>query len=190
MEEIEVKFLDVDPKEMGKRIEKLGGKQEFDRLYRVITFDYPDLRLNEQAAWVRLRDEGDKVTLAYKQRQGVGGKGQNDASMLEHEVVVSNFEATAQIFRSIGLIEKFNEEKRRIRYRLDGVELDIDEMPLIRPYLEIEGKSWAQVDEIIKKLGLNVDDKKIFSAFQIYELAGINMLDYQTLTFAKQTKRK
>ncbi len=189
MEEIEVKFLNIDAAAMADKLESLGAKKLFDRIYRVITFDYPDLRLNEQAAWVRLRDEGEQVTLAFKQRLGTGKSGENDKGMLEHETVVSNFDQTAEIMRKIGLTEKFNEEKRRIRYVHNGIEYDIDEMPLLKPYLEIEASSWEEIDAAIKLLELDDKDKKICSAFQIYEQAGINMLDYKILTFKKQIKR-
>jgi len=188
MEEIEVKFLNINPEAIEAKLKSLGAKRVFERVYKVITFDYPDLRLNEQAAWVRLRDEGDSVKLAFKQRLGVK-KGQNDTGMLEHETVVGDFETTANILRSIGLTEKFFEEKRRIRYELDGVEYDIDEMPLLKPYLEIEAKSWDDVGKAMKLLELDPADKKICSAFQIYEMNDINQLDYKILTFDKQTKR-
>ena len=190
MEEIEVKFLNINPSDMEAKIASIGGVKVFDRIYRILTMDYPDLRLNQQASWVRIRDEGDKVTMSFKQRQGVEDKpGANDQTMIEHEVSVSDFEVAANIMRSIGLTEKFQEEKHRIRYMLEDVELDIDEMPLIKPYLEIEAGSWEEIDETIQKLGLSQTDKKVFSAFQIYEEAGINMLDYRVLKFNEQVKR-
>ncbi len=188
MEEIEVKFLNINRDHLKNQIIELGGKKLFETKYRITTFDFPDLRLNEQAAWVRLRSDGNETKLAYKQRQGVKA-GANDSSMLEHEVKVSDFEATSEILRRIGLVEKFLEEKKRTRYELDGVELDIDEMPLIPPYLEIEATSWADIDKMIEKLSLSQADKKICSAFQIYEASGINMLDYKILKFDQQEKR-
>ncbi len=190
MEEIEVKFLNIDRDKLEARFAELGAKKVAEYSYRITTFDYPDLRLNNQAAWVRLRTDGSKTTLAYKQRQGASAQAEtNDQSMLEYEVEVSDFEATAKILGRIGLIEKFQEEKRRTHYDLSGTELDIDEMPLIAPYLEIEAKSWPAIDQTIASLGLDPKDKKICSAFQIYELAGINMLDYKVLKFNQQLKR-
>lgn len=190
MEEIEVKFLNIDRPKLEAKIINLGAKKIFSLTYRILTLDYPDLRLNEQSAWVRLRDDGNKVMLAFKQRQGVkANSGSNDESMLEHEVEVSDFETTANILRCIGLVEKFQEEKQRTRCELDGVELDFDEMPLIPAYLEIEASSWDKIDQMITRLDLNPADKKICSAFQIYEQNGINMLDYQILRFNVQTKR-
>ena len=73
-EEIECKFLDVDPKKLAAKLRSLGAKQKFDRTFRRYVFDFPDLRLNADNSWLRVRDEGDKVTMSYKQRQGVTAK--------------------------------------------------------------------------------------------------------------------
>ena len=49
----------------------------------------------------------------------------------------------------------------RIRYMLDGVEIDIDSWPMIPTYLEIEGKDEASVLTMVEKLGL--DKEKVTS---------------------------
>jgi predicted adenylyl cyclase CyaB len=190
MEECEVKFLNIDVDQITEKIEALGGIKQFDRMFKRIVFDYPDLRLNDQKhAWVRLRDEGDQVTLSYKQRLDVGDGVSNDRSMLENEVVVSDFEQTAAIMRNIGLADKFYEENRRIQYKLGDVELDIDYWPQLEPYLEIEASTWELVEETIEKLGLDPADKKIFSTHQIYAQAGINENEYKRITFDEMVKR-
>jgi len=191
MEEIEVKFLNIDPVLMEKKLVGIGAKKIFEKMYKRRVFDYPDLRFNSRGSFVRVRDEGDKITLTFKQRLGVkthDGKA-NDESMEEIEVNVSDFEKTAEILKKIGLEEKFYEENRRIRYQLDDIEFDIDFWPLLEPYLEIEAPSWGKIDEAIKLLKLNPDDKKIFSTYQAYQLKGINENDYKILTFEKIVKK-
>jgi len=190
MEEFEVKYLNINPKEIEARLKKLGAKKVFDRLYRVNIFDYPDLRMNAEAAWLRMRDEGDKITLTYKKRLGTKNKGENDDGMKEVEITVNDYEKTAELLHSIGLADKFIEEKRRIRYILKDIEFDIDYMPALDPFLEIEASSMKKVEEGIKLLGLDPKGKKIFSAFQIYELNGINMLEYEAFKFDGLVKRK
>jgi len=128
MEEIEVKFLNIDPKETEKKLKEAGAEKVFDKVYRRKVFDYPDLRLNDRGAYLRLRDEGDKITLTLKQRLGVkshDGK-TNDEGMEEIEIKVSDFEKTAELLTKMGLKEKFYEENRRIRHQLDDIEFDID----------------------------------------------------------------
>ena len=189
MEEIEVKFLDIDAEKIEKKILEIGGKKAFDRIFKIKVFDYPDLRLDQDNSWVRLRDEGDKITLTFKHRLGAKDGIKNDDGMLEHETVVSDFVQTAKILESIGLAQKFYEEKRRIRYFLDDVEFDIDFCPQLNPYLEIESDSWEKVDKAISLLGLDPKDKKMFSTTQIYKQNGIRMLDYKELTFNGLVKR-
>ena len=189
MEEVEVKFLNIDPVEIENKLNSLGAKNIFNRLYRRRLFDNPDQKLNSRGAYVILRDEGDKITLCFKQRLGIGQNGENDKGMEEIEVIVSDFENTANIFLNIGFIEKFYEENRRVRFELQDLEFDIDYWPLINPYLEIEAKSWENVDKAVNLLGLNKTDQKIFTTNQVYKLAGIQELDYKILTFEKQVKR-
>lgn len=187
-EEIECKFLDVDVAELEKKLKALGAKKEFSRIFRRYVMDFPDRRLDNQHSWLRIRDEGDKVTFTYKQRKGVKD-GQSDEGMREIEVVVSDFEHTAEIMRAIGMENKFYEENRRTLYRLGDVEFAIDEWPLIPPYLEIESDSWDKVDEAAKKLGFSLKDKRIFSTAQVYKINGINEKEFSILTFDKQVKK-
>lgn len=191
MEEIEVKFLNIDPTSIENKLKAIGAERIFEKLYRRRVFDYPDLRLHKKGAWIRLRDEGEKITLTYKERIGMktfDGK-TNDDSMEEVEVNVSDFNKTAELLDKIGFIEKFYQENRRIRYQLDDIEFDIDFWPQLDPYLEIEAPSWEKIDEAIKLLGLNPEDKRIFSTTQIYKLKGIEDIDYKEITFNRLIKK-
>ncbi len=185
MEEIEVKFLDINVDEITQKLESLGATKVFERDYRRKVYDYPDLRLNADNAWIRIRDEGDQITLGYKKRLGTTANdgSSNDGGMEEVELVVSDFDKMALFLDKIGLALKFYEENKRIRYELDGVEYDIDFWPQLNPYLEIEAKSWDNIDKAIQLLDLNPDDKKVFSTYQIYKMNGIDPLDYIENTF-------
>ncbi|MDB5260651.1 MAG: hypothetical protein JWN37_882 [Candidatus Nomurabacteria bacterium] len=189
MEEIEVKFLNIDKESLEEKLISLGAKKEGDYFYKRNVFDYPDLRLDKQGAWVRLRDEGGRVMLGFKQRLGMQGTTGKDEGMYEREVEVKDYEGTADILRKIGLVDKFYIENKRTRYIMDGIEFDIDEYPLLKPFLEIEGKSWGDVDKAISLLGFNKEDAKKFSATQIYALEGIDDKEYVIMTFEKQVKK-
>jgi len=191
-EESEVKFLDIDPDIIQKKLKKIKAKKSGEFFYRRRVFDYPDLRLDKQGAWIRVRDEGDRITLNFKQRLGIKNHEgtANDKSMEEVEVNVSDFNKTCLLLLKIGFIEKFYIENRRIRWTIGDIEFDIDIWPKLNPYLEIEAPNWKKIDEAIKMLGLNPEDKKIFSTNQIYKLKGINELDYSRITFGGLFKRK
>lgn len=190
MEEIEVKFVNIDVPEVEKNILSLGAKKVGEFLYKRKTFDFPDKRLAEKFAWVRLRDEGDKVTLTYKERLGVGSNVLKDQGMKEIEIMVSSFEQTDTLLREIGLTEKFYEENKRVRYALGDLEFDIDTWPLLPPYLEIEGKSWERVEAVSRELGFDWDKHLRCSTMQIYADNGIDENAYAILTFDTQVKKE
>ncbi len=188
--EIEAKILRINVNQLEQKLRSIGASKTDERLFRSTSFDYPGFPLDKQAAWVRLRDEGDKVTLAYNQRLGVADKkGMNDSGMEEIEVQVSDFETTKLFLLRIGLIEKFSQEKKRVSFEKGKVKYDIDIWPRLDPYLEIEGDTWEAVDAAITELGFNLQDKKICSATQIYEMAGIRDKDYIKMTFPEFIKR-
>lgn len=191
MEEIEIKFLDIDPVSLEQKLLALGAEKIGDYHYRRAVFDYSDFRLDQRAAWLRLRDEGDQVTFTFKQRLGVkeGSLKGDDEGMYEKEVVVSDFDATKEILLKTGLIEKMYQENRRTRYLLDGVECDIDTWPLIPPYLEIEGSSWESINAVAEKLGFKKEDAKKFSTNQIYRMHGLDDRNFVRLTFDEQKER-
>lgn len=191
MEEIEVKFLNVDAEKLQEKLKAIGAEKTGEYFYRRQVFDFPGFTLNEKGAWLRLRDEGDRIALSYKQRLGIKSHDGtvSDEGMKEVEVVVSDFDKTKDLLLSLGMIEKFYQENKRIRYKKGTTEFDIDFWPQLEPYLEIEAESWDKVDESIKELGLNPKDKKIFSTNQIYKLKGINELDYTRITFDGFVKR-
>jgi len=190
MEEKEVKFLNIDPTLIQKKLKKIGAKFCFDLIYKRKVFDYPDLRLDKNGAWVRVREEGDKIKMSFKKRIGMGDGGAiNDKGMEEIEIEVDDFNKAAKILLNIGLIEKHYTENRRIRYKLNNIEFDIDFWPKLKPFLEIEAPSWKKIDSVILLLGLNPKDRKIFSTYQIYKMNKIDCNDYKKMTFKKWQKR-
>lgn len=191
MNEYEAKFLNIDPAAVEAKVMSLGGEKVFDRTFRRAVFDYADLRLDKQAAWVRVRDEGDRVTFAFKQRQGAEAAGTSgrDTGMVEEEVVVSDFETVCRMLRHIGLTDKFYQENRRVQFKLEGAEIDIEYWPLLEPHLEIEAGSLEEVKAVADRLGLSWADHKIYSTTQLYAEVGIDDKDYPILTFDKQVKR-
>lgn len=191
-EEIEVKFLNVSPASLEAKLLEAGAQKVGDFFYRRRVFDYPDWRLDKAHSWLRLRDEGEKITLSFKKRIGAekhDGTG-NDDGMEETEIIVNDFEKTAQLLLGIGFIEKHYVENKRTRWTKEGVEFDIDTYPELEPYLEIESDSWQKIDEAVAWLGLNPADKRIFSTNQIYKMKGMTVGDYVRITFEGLVKRE
>ncbi|MEI6345790.1 MAG: CYTH domain-containing protein [bacterium] len=189
--EIEAKFLDIDPKQIEARLVAAGAQKLGDFLYRSKAFDFPGFPLDAQAAWVRLRDEGDQVMLAFKKRLGAATHdgSTSDTGMQEIEVKVSDYDKTALLLESIGMVLKFAQEKKRTRWVLGDIQFDLDEWPRLKPYLEIESTSWEKVDEGARLVGLDPASKKLFSTTQVYALNGIRDKDYVSMTFGEWVRR-
>lgn len=191
MEEIEVKFLDINVDEIQDKLLSIGAEKAGETISEIVCFDYPDYSLKSINAWVRLRCEFGKTTLAYKERIGVSTQDSSvrDGGMKEIEITVSDFEQTRNFLKNIGMIEKFEEERKRIRWIKDDVEFDIDIWPLTPAYLEIESDSIDKVKNASQQLGLNYEEHIVCSAHNVFLRYGFDEHDYSIFTFDKQIKK-
>lgn len=191
MQEIEAKFLDINKDVLIAKLEELGAQKVGEFHYIHTAMDFPDYRLNKDNSWIRIRDEDGSITCTFKKRLGVTSQdgSTNDEGMEEIEISVSDYQKAKQIFKKLGMIEKHEVEKRRIRYILDGVECDIDEIPLAPMYLEFEGESMKDLERVAVKLGFDFAEHKVCSAHQLYRMYGIDPDAYQVLNFTEQIKK-
>ena len=154
-QEIEAKFLSVDIESVRQKLKDAGAACRYPmRLMRRVIIDYPDSRMqHEKDAYIRVRDEGDKITLTYKQFTSLelGGA-------LEIETVVKDFDKTIEIFKATGLITKSFQESKRETWDIDGTEVVIDEWPWLDPYVEIEAEDEESIRQVAKKLKFVWDD--------------------------------
>lgn len=150
--EFEVKFLDIDHNAMRDKLQRLGAQMEQSmRLMKRAIIETPELKARN--AFIRVRDEGDKVTLTYKHFTELSVDGAK-----EHEVIVSDFEATVELLREAGLAPRSIQESKRETWTIDGAEIVLDEWPWLKPYIEIEGDSEEHVQQVAMKLGLDWND--------------------------------
>ena len=103
--------------------------------------------------------------------------------MLETELEVSNVKEANSLLGALGYVYKSYQEKERITYFFDGYELDIDTWPGIPSYVEIEGKSEADLEKIINKLGYSMKDTVSCTADEIYIKYGLSMFDNREIKF-------
>src|SRR5690606_13995375 len=90
-------------------------------------------------SFLRIRDEGDRVTLTFKRRLKPDNASTVDSTH-ELETTVGDFDTTVKIFEEAGWKYTTYQESRRETWHLGDIELVIDEWPWIKPYIEIEGK--------------------------------------------------
>lgn len=153
--EIEAKFLDVDFDELRTRLAELGGicEQPMRLMRRTLVDLHRRTPEENYSSFVRLRDEGDKVTLAYKEFHE-----KNTIGAVEREVVVGDFDDTKAILDAMGVQFTTFQETKRETWRVGDTEVVLDEWPWIPPHIEIEGPSEQAIRGVAEDLGYDWDD--------------------------------
>lgn len=176
--EHELKFLDVDPALLIERIMELGGRQLRPRhkLCRR-TFDIPGA---PRGTFLRVRDEGDRVTLTLKQCQPGG-------DVHELEECVESFQTTATLLEHMGMIPATYEENYRETYELERVLITIDTWPGLAPFIEVEAPDADQLALACGRLQLDMEEGLKGPVDVVYARKGIRIAGIHTLTFETLT---
>lgn len=167
-QEIEAKFLRVDPDAIRAKLTALGAHCEQPmRLMRRAMFDHPDgrnqksIKLGKHSQKLRVRDEGDKVTITYK--------ASNDSNYVhEVETTVGSYQEMTKILEAVGFVIYTYQESRRETRKYKSVEVVIDEWPWLTPYIEIEGPDEISIKTAAKDLGFDWDNAKFGSVDTVY----------------------
>ena len=159
--EFEAKFPDIDKDKLRKKLKALGAvlvKPEFFQK-RIVFFLPKGHEIKD--GYLRVRDEGDRITMSLKVVNGDKIQDQKEIML-----IVDDFENSKKFLLSIGCIEKAYQETKRELWKLDGVEITLDEWPFLEPFIEIEGISEEKVKEVSEKLGFDWEDT-IFGAVDV-----------------------
>jgi adenylate cyclase class 2 len=145
--EIEAKFLSIDYDEVCTKLNDLGAVCEQPmRLMRRVVIDSPTMTKNN--GFLRVRDEGDRVTMTYKQFDDLSVDGAK-----EIEAIVSSFDSMVGILEATGLSVASFQESKRETWRLNDAEVVIDEWPWLSRYIEVEAASEGVVRAVAEQLG-------------------------------------
>ncbi len=153
--EIEATFINIDVDEIRDKLKQIDAICVLpERLMKRKVFDFPGSPLQNKGGWVRVRDEGNKITTSYKEEQR-----KNDVEgTVESQVVIDSFESMCSIYEQIGLEQKAYQETKRESWKLGNVEIEIDTWPWIPTFLEVEGLNKKDLKKIADKLGLDWED--------------------------------
>lgn len=157
--------MNVNKNEVRERLRHAGAvlrRPEF--LQRRVTFDLPPGKADTDI-WLRVRDEGDKITLTLKAMRGKGIERQKEITL-----TVDNFRKAEMLLQAIGCQWRMYQENRREIWELDGVEVMLEKWPFLEPYLEIEGHSEEEVKQIAEKLGFDYSQALFCATGAIYKI--------------------
>lgn len=175
--EYEATFININKDEMRKRLKKAGAllvRSEY--LQKRIPFHLPKEKRSDDK-WLRVRDEGDKITLSLKIIDGNKIEDQKELCLK-----VDSFDNAVELLKLIGCEPKSYQETKRELWKLDGVEITIDEWPFLEPFVEVEGKSGEEVKKVSEKIGFNYNEALFCGVGKLYQLKyGINPDDINLL---------
>lgn len=199
MLEHEAKILNVNEKELQQKLENLGAKKilddityiegyDFDPTTKFTDYDYPG-KFNEivdaierlrgasdmfsQGAYLRLRKEGAKFELIFKQRVRDDG-GVKSEIEISVPIQETEWEDTANFLRHSGLKRIVLQEKKRISYLYSPYRYDIDTWPGVPTYLEVEAPTPEEVIEAVALLGFAQSEAVSISAAEVFKIYKIS----------------
>jgi adenylate cyclase, class 2 len=155
--EIETKLQVEDHDSVRAQLKECGASRIGNYLETNIFFDKVDRALLATDRGLRLRIARDtethsnQFTLTYKGPRLPG----QVKSREEHELSVDSSEETAAILECLDFRKVFSFEKKRERWKLDGCMIELDEVPHLGYFVEIEGPSEQAVLALHAKLNLN-----------------------------------
>lgn len=178
--EYEVRILNIDTEEVIKKLNDLHATFEWDNIQRRYVYDFIP---KQDKKWIRLRTNGDKTTLTIKNIVSSSIDGTH-----ELEIEVDSFDRCNLILKELGYVDKGYQENRRLQYRLNGVEIDIDYWPMIPTYLEIEGSSEEPVYNALSALGFEKSDCTTKNVEEIYLDYGYDLENIKELKLEEERK--
>jgi adenylate cyclase class 2 len=178
--ETEIKFAVADLADLAERLLAAGFQVQTPRAFESNTlYDTPDRQLRARTEIVRIRSYAGRTVLTHKRVPETGpGAGQSDGQQaganqdrhkhrIETETEVSDGEALAQVFRSLGLLPAFRYEKWRTEWTDGQGHCVVDETP-IGNYAELEGHAeW--IDRIAARLGVAPEQYSTLSYGRLFE---------------------
>lgn len=163
MREIEAKVLEINRKEIEKKLKNVGAKKHGTIKMKAAYFDFPAGSLKKQGKVVRLRLEGKDAVFCLKCRKAKSKL----KNMEELETKVENFNETKKMLLGLGLLQEREFSKTRTSYKLGKASIELDKMPGIPLFLEIEAPSEKLVIQTAKKLGFTQQQLLPWNVFDV-----------------------
>jgi adenylate cyclase class 2 len=149
--EVEAKFYLGNPDGLRRRLEALGAVLAHPRVHEVnLRFDLPDGSLTRERRVLRLRRDA-RAVLTYK---GAAQPGSEVAVRQEIETEVADFDACRRLLEALGYQVSVMYEKYRATYRLEDMEIVLDELPY-GAFCEIEAADGDSIHRLAERLGLD-----------------------------------
>src|SRR5687767_2246383 len=155
--EIEAKLKIASPAPVVKALEAAGASHTGDHIETDSFFDTRDRTLLAADRGLRLRIARDLKSnqthclLTHKGPVGHGPLKKRE----ETETAIANAEQMSRLLQQLGFIQWLRYQKKRQGWKLDDCKVEVDEIPHLGHFVEIEGPSDDAVMKVREKLGLS-----------------------------------
>ena len=169
--EWEATFWPIEKDVVRAQLSNAGAALSYpERLMRRVNLYPPDADYANYA-WVRVRDEGEKITLTLnenKKNEQSAAPTETIEDIKELEVQVNDFDIAHRLMLSIGCRDKNYQETRRELWTIGQTKITIDEWPFLEPLVEIEGGSEEEVRGVAEALGFDWSAARFCTADKLY----------------------
>lgn len=115
-----------------------------------VFYDHPDGRLRSGGCGLRIRTADNGSSVTFKGPLQPGPYKLRD----EWETDIGDPAVLEAVFRGLGLREVFRFSKHRESWSLDGCQVDLDDVPELGTFVEVEGPDVASVARVLGRIGL------------------------------------
>jgi adenylate cyclase class 2 len=166
--ETEIKFRVDDLSSLTDRLQAAGFVLETPRSFESnVLYDFPDRRMRARTEILRIRNYAGRCLLTHKRLPDIGPGEDTHKHRIETETEVSDGDALARVFQSLGLVPAFRYEKWRTEWSAGEGHCVVDETP-IGNYAEFEGPAdW--IDRAAARLAVQPTDYITLSYGRLFE---------------------
>jgi adenylate cyclase, class 2 len=153
MEEIELKFLNIDVENIKKKIKELGAKIKYDSQIESYPFLAEGFHGSDSSKkFLRIRKSNDEVWITYKGP----AKKSSMTTREEIEVKADDYDKAIKLIEKLGFKKGKVFKKHRLHYELGDTHFELDTVKNIPTYLEIETNNEKDMKNICAKIGLDI----------------------------------
>lgn len=167
--ETEIKFRVDDLPGFTRRLQLAGFALQTPRSFESnVLYDTPSRAMRARTEILRIRSYAGHWTVTHKRLPDVGPGEDTHKHRIETETEVSDGDAMAEVFLSLGLVSAFRYEKWRTEWQDGEGHCVVDETP-IGNYAELEGSA-AWIDRAAARLGIGPSQYSTLSYGRLFDL--------------------
>ncbi len=158
MNEIELKFFNIDVKNIKKKLSIIGAQKKYDTFIESNLFvkeGFSTWDSNKQ--FLRIRKIDAQIIITHKDP---AIKESNMTIRQETEVKVDDYKKAVALVEKLGFRRAMVYSKHRIHYEWDNIHFELDTFNHIPTYLEIETQTKENMKDICLRLDIDINQGK------------------------------